>query len=365
MMSAKLGKSTVATKGDATSDILEFNTGVRALDVKTLDEKAFDVAPFDGFSTEHMWGGDAVKFPELPSVGLLVTGTERDDTLYGSDLADQINGLGGADRLDGGRGDDLLFGGDGNDTLLGGSGNDLLFGGLGDDAISGGAGVDTVSYANQTAGIYVDMSGHVVQTLYLDNEEHDHDTDGDGDHDSDDHTPPMLETDTLSSIERVIGSDHDDLFIAYEGSVYFDGGNGNDTLMGGVTGVSVLVGGAGDDELIAVGTAAWMTGGDGADEFRYSFAAPSTITDFESGIDTIWDVATAFQDDLPFGYDGILATGTAVPTMGTADHDALFYDTDDYALYELWYNADGHADATLLATFTNGVQLQTSDFTMV
>jgi hypothetical protein len=44
--------------------------------------------------------------------------------------------------------------------------------------------------------------------------------------------------------------------------------------------------------------------------------------------------------------------------------EALFYDTDDHQLYHLTSDWQNHReiDATLLATFGNGVQLHTSDF---
>jgi VCBS repeat-containing protein len=76
-----------------------------------------------------------------------------------------VNALGGPDTVtlheltipstvDAGTGDDLvnasgvsavgvlLYGSDGNDTLIGGAGNDMLFGGAGDDVLTGNAGAD-------------------------------------------------------------------------------------------------------------------------------------------------------------------------------------------------------------------------------
>lgn len=86
---------------------------------------SFVAENFDGFSPDGR-----------PASGLLLTGTEAEDTLSGGAGADVINGLGGDDVLDGGAGADVLLGGGGNDRLRGGSGNDRLEGGDGADFFS-------------------------------------------------------------------------------------------------------------------------------------------------------------------------------------------------------------------------------------
>jgi lipopolysaccharide export system permease protein len=63
----------------------------------------------------------------------------------------------GNDRVAGGTGDDTIFGGDGKDVLTGGAGNDVLNGGAGNDVLDGRAGIDTVSYADDTAGVVVNL----------------------------------------------------------------------------------------------------------------------------------------------------------------------------------------------------------------
>jgi Ca2+-binding RTX toxin-like protein len=67
--------------------------------------------------------------------------------IIGGDAADTINGLGG---------NDYLYGNNGNDTLIGGLGNDIL---------NGGSGTDTASYAADTAGIKVTVSGTTVSVV--------------------------------------------------------------------------------------------------------------------------------------------------------------------------------------------------------
>ncbi len=86
-----------------------------------------------------------------------INGTDAADLLTGTPGSDVINGLGGpdtitggdgADTLDGGAGDDSLHGGDGNDLLLGGAGNDFLNGGTGADTLLGGDGDDRIVFSH-------------------------------------------------------------------------------------------------------------------------------------------------------------------------------------------------------------------------
>ncbi|WP_107820362.1 calcium-binding protein [Neisseria sicca] len=97
------------------------------------------------------------------------TGTEKDDSLYGNELAnfitggagdDAISGYGGNDILHGGAGNDTLNGGSGNDTLHGGVGNDTLNGDTGSDRLVGGAGNDTLNGGHYEADTYVFEKGH-------------------------------------------------------------------------------------------------------------------------------------------------------------------------------------------------------------
>ena len=126
-----------------------------------------------------------------------ITGTTGNDTLNGTTAADQIFGL------------------DGDDTLNGNNGNDVLEGGNGADALNGGAGTDTATYANSTAGVTVDL------------------TTGTG-------AGGEAQGDTLSSIERVIGSAFDDNLTASTSGNVLTGGAGNDIYVIGNQGVSVV-----------------------------------------------------------------------------------------------------------------------------
>jgi len=132
-------------------------------------------------------------------------GTAFSDTLIGDGGANILSGLGGDDFINGGAGDDILLGGDGVDILLGSAGDDLIEGGAGGDLINGGAGNDTASYVSATSGVNVDLTAGTASG-------------GAG-------------SDTLVSIENIIGSAYDDTLRGDANDNRIDGGAGNDTVI--------------------------------------------------------------------------------------------------------------------------------------
>lgn len=137
------------------------------------------------------------------------------DTIDGGAGDDMIYGYGGNDVLFGGNDNDILFGGNGNDTLDGGSGTDALYGGSGNDTLDGGSGVDTLyggtgsdtaSFASSNSAITVSLITNIAT--------------GNG-------------TDTLISIENILGSDNNDTIIGSNAAHTLNGGAGNDTIIGG------------------------------------------------------------------------------------------------------------------------------------
>lgn len=148
-----------------------------------------------------------------PTGGLVVAGDITNETISGTALADAIGGLGGNDVINGLGGNDTLDGGFGNDTLNGGDGDDTLIGGFGSDALNGGNGYDIADYSTAIGGIT--MNGTSVTGA--------------------------AGSDTLSSIEEVIGSTFSD---------NLTGTAGNDVIRGG-GGVDVINGAGGNDRLYA------------------------------------------------------------------------------------------------------------------
>ncbi|MBL4821756.1 MAG: calcium-binding protein [Gammaproteobacteria bacterium] len=184
----------------------------------------------------------------------------------------------GIENVQGGGGDDLLIGDGNNNHLLGGSGNDVLEGAAGDDTLDGGDGIDTADYSeNNGVGVVVDLSA--IDPVSV--------TDGWGN------------TDSLISIENIIGSAFDDN----------------------------LRGDSGDNVL---------SGGGGADAFVYGLnEGNDTITDFDPAQDLLSlvdGVAISTLSEVDVGSDGIfdtvvdLSTGdsiTLIGVTGVSDTDLL------------------------------------------
>ena len=236
---------------------------------------------FEGDLQIQILGSDAYDY----------VGTARDDVASAGAISPwRAQGLGGNDKLTGGAGNDLLDGGEGNDLLDGGAGADhligdggndtvnyansaaavavnlltgatsggdaagdtlsgienligsrfndqlwgdtgdnILNGGLGNDLLNGGDGNDTASYADATAAVKVSLAVFTAQN-----------TGGGG-------------TDTLTSIENLIGSAFNDTLTGNALSNHLSGGAGVDTLDGGA-GTDILEGGEGNDIYIVDNT---------------------------------------------------------------------------------------------------------------
>lgn len=153
-----------------------------------------------------------------------VFGGTGNDTLNGQDGDDLLYGEDGADRLFGGAGNDSLFGGADADVLDGGMGDDLLDGGAGNDTLIGGGGTDTVTYAAETAAVNVNLNTGTA-------------------------TGTSSGTDSLSSIENVIGTGFNDSITGSNGANQIDAGAGNDLINAGA-GNDTVFGGAGNDTII-------------------------------------------------------------------------------------------------------------------
>lgn len=211
------------------------------------------------------FGGDA-QGDYLVGIVNLIGSNTGGDNLSGSAAANTMNGQGGNDTLNG-RG--------GNDILLGGAGDDILIGGGGADSLQGGAGLnDTADYSASAAPVTVNLTTG---------------TGSGGD----------AQGDTLTGIERVIGS------------------VGNDIITGSA-GDNTLIGGAGADVLI---------GGGGIDTVDYSGSAASVIINLPAGSgtggDAEGDTLTGITNVIGTEFDDQLV-GTGVGTLeGRAGNDLL------------------------------------------
>ena len=227
-----------------------------------------------------------------------VIGSNLDDTITGNYANNTLDGRGGKDTLIGGSGDDTLIGGHGADTLDGGEdvdtasyedsnagvrvslasgtatgghaegdtlerienligsdhadvlegdqndnvlnglgGNDTFVGSTGDDTLTGGDGADdTVDYSVNNIGIMADLvDGSVLKRRDPGNDW-------------------LNDSDSLSGIENIIGSQYSDSFRGNDEDNSFHGLDGNDSFIGS----------KGNDELI---------GGGGRDSIHYNFSS--------------------------------------------------------------------------------------------
>jgi Ca2+-binding RTX toxin-like protein len=126
-------------------------------------------------------------------------------------------------------------------VLDGGGGSDVLSGRGGADTLDGGGGTDTVDYSAAASSVVVDLSSGVASA------------DGDGG------------SDTLVSVENVVGSSLGDSLSGDANANVLAGGGGADNLVGGL-GADTIDGGPGDDTISARdGIVDTITCGNGTD----------------------------------------------------------------------------------------------------
>ncbi len=211
-----------------------------------------------------------------------IWGTAGDDYLTGTDSGELIVGLDGSDWLRG-------FGG--NDTLDGGAGNDKLEGGSGNDKLYGGAGSDTASYFNSSHGIDANTSFGTAVTY------------GAG----------YAESDTLDSIENLIGSFYDDRLQGGDdvndidgvaGNDYINGWGGNDNLVGGF-GNDLMVGGTGDDTVSGGFGNDTLYGSLGIDTADYSYSYQGVRVNLLTGQGAAINQALGADIDYLNGFENI------------------------------------------------------------
>jgi Ca2+-binding RTX toxin-like protein len=212
--------TTEATGGDATGDVIsgfENITGSRYADNLTGDNTSNRLDGQGGNDMLFGLGGDDT-----------LIGGDGDDTLDGGSGVNQFFGDAGNDTINGGANNDTLNGGIGNDTLSGGTGNNTFIGGAGNDTLIGGTqggrlDFNTADYSSATAGI----TAYLSDASWVTGNE-------------------SVGTDTLSSIDQIIGTNFADSFTATNLVVNqfgvtggqaglineFEGRGGNDTIDG-------------------------------------------------------------------------------------------------------------------------------------
>ncbi|MCK7616264.1 hypothetical protein [Roseibium sediminicola] len=187
-------------RGDASGNVIAGGQGGDILDgqggLDTVDYSASTAGVAVNLKVNYANGGDATG--DTISNFERARGSSHDDRLVGSDVGN---------RLFGGAGNDFLDGGGAGDLLYGEAGDDILVGGAGADYLSGGGGYDTADYSTSDAGVAINLAA-------------DYANGGDA------------TGDTLVSIEKLIGSAHNDILRGDASGNVIAGGQGNDTLTG-------------------------------------------------------------------------------------------------------------------------------------
>ena len=142
------------------------------------------------------------------------------DLAAGTATGDGDDTLIAVENVTGSAFDDVLHGDAGPNGLSGGDGNDALVGMAGDDTLAGQGGVDSTTYAPIANPVNADLRTGTVT--------------GDG-------------TDTVSGIENLTGSAHDDTIVSDGADNLLDGGAGRDTVSfaGAPAGVDADLGASG------------------------------------------------------------------------------------------------------------------------
>jgi Ca2+-binding RTX toxin-like protein len=267
----------------------------------------------------HLNSGDDIFISNLTAGTIAVHGGAGNDTLIGGAGADNS-------ALQGMAGTAGLVGGDGNDVLVGRAGADILDGDGGNSTLD--ADIDTVDYSQDggTGAVTVNLTTGTA-------------------------TDSWGATDTLKSIENVIGSALADTITGSAEANVISGADGDDTILG-EAGNDTLVGGIGADNL---------TGGIGIDIFLYNATneGRDSITDFVSGTDKLSFSTSAFGGIT----SAVLNSNFFISADSVAQNDTIpqfiFNTTSGALIYDS--NGTNPAGQSVLLTVQLGASISAND----
>lgn len=263
------GKRTIAAEGliIATTDAVTTGSSI------VFDSSAEDYIAGIDLSASATTAGSLIdnSAGNGATQGMILKGTEGDNTILGGDGADQITGGSGGDSLTGGEGADTIDAGtEGTDILVGGDGDDYLDLNTDlskDDLITGGDGTDTIAFSHKSASTNILDRVSEVEVVKLENAK-------------DNASITLLDT-TIASGKSLTVTTNNASFTGKltfnasaetDGSVNVTGGASADTITGSA-GADTFNGGGGVDSI---------TGGLGIDFYDFSTVANwgDTITDY-------------------------------------------------------------------------------------
>ncbi len=205
----------------------------------------YEVDSLNDTVTESLNEGNDTIRTSLTSYTLTADNVEN--LTYTGSLAATLTGNSSANRI---------IGGIGKDELSGGTGDDILSGQAGSDKLNGGDGSDTVDYSSVTTALNITLSSGAATVIVS-----------------------KTETDTLTSIENIIGGSGADTLIGDSSDNSFKGAAGNDLLKGGAGNDSyyIQLGKSGNDTIVdSSGT---------ADSFYVAGTSQGYILDFDVSTD--------------------------------------------------------------------------------
>ena len=286
---------------DMTVTITGYTRGEVFTSTTTLEVQVRDADSADDISVSN---GDGQAIYILPAQGTPneVNAGDGNDQITGGYGNDILRGEGGNDTINAGYGNDSIYGGTGDDILKGDGGNDFIQGGSGVNDIDGGAGTDTVSYEDLGAGVDANLA--TGQTT-------------------------GAATDTLTSIENLIGTAYADTLTGDAGANDIHGLDGADTI-DGMGGADRIFAGDGDDRVnVTVAGVLTIDGGAGTDTIDLTADGANHGLDLSSGItsggmvDAAW--VLNFENALMgSGNDTVTGTDGVNSIVGGDGNDVLY-----------------------------------------
>ncbi|WP_188859657.1 LEPR-XLL domain-containing protein [Marinobacterium nitratireducens] len=267
------------------------------------------------FNLQGGAGDDVIQFVEnlgiltpATGAGAVILGGTGNDTLIGSHLNDRIFGGRGNDTIGGGRGYDILIGDqailrdepeptigvlvsvlDGDDTINGGDDDDIIFGGGGEDDLHGDAGADIIigdggRFSYQLTDGHIDISAFDIDEF--------------NPNDRLDPDPAVSTMQQMQNILLSLGAIFSGTNLGGGADDTIDGGDGNDIIFGGAAN-DTISGGNNDDHIVG-GTGFDLINGDDGNDVLFGNEQDDIING-GAGSDVI---SGGFGDDFLHGDEG-------------------------------------------------------------
>ena len=322
------------TYGNSGDDVIE-NSGSKAY----IDGGADNDTVVNSGADAVMYGSEGDDSIVNSGTGAFIVGNAGDDTItndadnaviYGGADNDVIENRGSGADLDGGEGDDTVTNSGANVSIRGGYGNDVISLNGGSEMIiywTEGAGDDTIyGYSDRSLLIFAGSAGIEDGLKYDALEQSGSDAVmkvGSG-------SMTFKDTDMLTFIPKVVGTNGADSLINTTDEIYVSVGAGDDTVVN--SGLNVTINGGAGNDVIS------LDGGSARIDYRSG-----------GGNDTVY----GFDDNatLGFDYDSIEQRGSDV-VMKVGSGSITFKDADVLTFMPLVVGTD---DADSIANATDGV----------